>query len=80
MRKKHSCGRRFFAGRNAGTAVVGRGRQSVCFVTPTIASEEVLIPDWKKNKYIRQFLARDQPGKLPTYGALLLVGGGDDIC
>ena len=44
-----------------------------------IPTEEVLLPDWKKNKYIQQFLARDQPGKLPAYGPLLLVGGGDDI-
>jgi hypothetical protein len=41
--------------------------------------EEIFHPGGKNNKYIREFLARDQPGKLPTYGPLLLVGGGDAI-
>jgi acetyl esterase/lipase len=36
-------------------------------------------PSEKEQEYIQEFLARDQPGKLPTYGPLLLVGGGDDI-
>ena len=40
---------------------------------------EMLRPDWSANKYIRKFLERNQPGSQPTYGPLLLVGGGGDI-
>ena len=44
-----------------------------------LATDEMLLPGWKDNRYIKQFLARNQPGIQPTYGPLLLVGGGDDI-
>jgi len=44
-----------------------------------LSTSEIFRPNWKDNKYIQQFFQRDQPGKLPTYGPLLLVGGGDDI-
>jgi len=40
---------------------------------------EMLRPDWSANKYIKKFLDRNQPGSQPTYGPLLLVGGGDDV-
>lgn len=40
---------------------------------------EMLRPGWSANKYIRKFLERNQPGSQPTYGPLLLVGGGDDV-
>ena len=40
---------------------------------------EMLRPDWSANKYIKKFLERNQPGSQPTYGPLLLVGGGDDV-
>jgi len=40
---------------------------------------EMLKPGWNENQYVRQFLARNQPGKHSTYGPLLLVGGGDDV-
>jgi acetyl esterase/lipase len=39
----------------------------------------MLLPGWKDNRYIKQFLARNQPVIKPTYGPLLLVGGGEDI-
>jgi len=60
-------------------ASVADGCSAASGAFAAIPTEEVLLPDWKKNKYIQQFLARDQPGKLPTYGPLLLAGGGDDI-
>jgi len=44
-----------------------------------VSTDEIFLPSWKNNKYIQQFFQRDQPGKLPTYGPLLLVVGGDDI-
>ena len=44
-----------------------------------LPTEKLLLPGWRDNKYIKQFLARNQPGMQPTYGPLLLVGGGDDI-
>jgi len=44
-----------------------------------LSTDEIFLPGWKDNKYIQQFLARDQPGMQATYGPLLLVGGGDDI-
>ena len=44
-----------------------------------LPTEEMLLPGWRNNKYIKQFLARNQPGIRPTYGPLLLVGGGEDI-
>jgi acetyl esterase/lipase len=39
----------------------------------------MFLPGWKDNKYIRQFLARNQPGMQSSYGPLLLGGGGDEI-
>jgi pimeloyl-ACP methyl ester carboxylesterase len=44
-----------------------------------LPTKELLLPGWENNKYIKQFLARNQPGMQSTYGPLLLVGGGDDI-
>jgi len=44
-----------------------------------LPTDQMLLPGWEHNKYIQQFLARNQPGKRPTYGPLFLVGGGDDI-
>jgi alpha-beta hydrolase superfamily lysophospholipase len=40
--------------------------------------DNMLKPGWRDNRYVRQFLARDQPGMQPVYGPLLLIGGGDD--
>jgi serine/threonine protein kinase len=40
---------------------------------------ELLRPDWSVNKYVKKFLERNQPGSQPTYGPLLLVGGGEDV-
>ena len=45
----------------------------------TLPTDEMFLPGWKENRYIKQFLTRDQPGTRSTYGPLLLVGGGDDI-
>src|SRR5580704_4875109 len=44
-----------------------------------LSTDEMLLPSWKDNRYIKQFLAHNQPGIRPTYGPLLLVGGGKDI-
>jgi pimeloyl-ACP methyl ester carboxylesterase len=44
-----------------------------------LPTEEMLLPGWRSNKYIKQFLARNQPGMQSTHGPLLLVGGGDDV-
>jgi pimeloyl-ACP methyl ester carboxylesterase len=44
-----------------------------------LPTEEMLLPGWGNNKFIDQFLARNQPGMHSTYGPLLLVGGGEDI-
>jgi alpha-beta hydrolase superfamily lysophospholipase len=43
-----------------------------------IPANEMLLPNWRENQYIKQFLERNRPGAQPTYGPLLLVGGGDD--
>jgi pimeloyl-ACP methyl ester carboxylesterase len=45
----------------------------------SLPTEKMLLPGWRNNQHIKQFLARNQPGVQPTYGPLLLVGGGDDI-
>ena len=44
-----------------------------------LPTNEMLLPDWSRNEYIKKFLERNQPGSQPTYGPLLLVGGGDDV-
>jgi alpha-beta hydrolase superfamily lysophospholipase len=44
-----------------------------------LPTDEMLLPGWKENRYIKSFFKRDQPGMRPTYGPLLLVVGGDDI-
>jgi alpha-beta hydrolase superfamily lysophospholipase len=44
-----------------------------------LPTDEVLLPGWRDNRYIKKFLARNQPGVQSTYGPLLVVGGGDDI-
>jgi pimeloyl-ACP methyl ester carboxylesterase len=43
-----------------------------------LPTDEMLRPGWQGNQYVKQFLARDQPGMQPVYGPLLLIGGGDD--
>jgi alpha-beta hydrolase superfamily lysophospholipase len=45
----------------------------------TLPTEEMLLPGWRENTYVKQFLARNRPGAQPTYGPLLLVGGGADV-
>jgi len=44
-----------------------------------LATDDVLRPGWEKNQYVTEFLARNRPGELPTYGPLLLVIGGSDV-
>jgi hypothetical protein len=44
-----------------------------------LPTDQMLLPGWHDNKYIKQFLVRNQPGMKPTYGPLFLVSGGDDI-
>ena len=43
-----------------------------------LPTDEMLRPGWQANQYVKQFLARNQPGMQPVYGPLLLIGGGDD--
>jgi pimeloyl-ACP methyl ester carboxylesterase len=44
-----------------------------------LPTDEMLLPGWRNNRYVAQFLARNRPGTQPTYGPILLVGGGDDV-
>jgi len=44
-----------------------------------LPTNEMLRPGWRENPYLKEFLERNRPGALPTYGPLLLVGGGDDV-
>jgi pimeloyl-ACP methyl ester carboxylesterase len=60
-------------------ASVADGCSAASGAFAALPTDEIFLPGWKNNTYIQQFLARDQPGKLPTYGPLLLVGGADDI-
>ena len=41
-----------------------------------LPTNEMLLPDWSRNEYIKKFLERNQPGSQPTYGPLLLVVAG----
>jgi alpha-beta hydrolase superfamily lysophospholipase len=45
----------------------------------TLPTDQMFVAGWRDNPYIKQFLARNRPGAQPTYGPLLLVGGGSDI-
>jgi pimeloyl-ACP methyl ester carboxylesterase len=60
-------------------ASVNDGCSAASGAFAALPTDEMLLPGWKDNRYIKQFLARNQPGIQPTYGPLLLVGGGDDI-
>ena len=44
-----------------------------------LPTREMLRPDWRSNEYIQKFLQRNRPGSQPTFGPLLLVGGGEDV-
>jgi len=44
-----------------------------------LPTNEMLQPDWSRNEHLKKFLERNRPGSQPTYGPLLLVGGGDDV-
>lgn len=44
-----------------------------------LPTDEILLPDWNRNKFIEKFLERNQPGSQPIFGPILIVGGGDDI-
>ena len=37
----------------------------------TLDTDQMLLPGWHENKYVEQFLARNQPGKKPTYGPIV---------
>jgi len=60
-------------------ASVNDGCSAASGAFAALPTDEVLLPGWKDNRYIKQFLARNQPGIKPTHGPLLLVGGGEDI-
>jgi pimeloyl-ACP methyl ester carboxylesterase len=44
-----------------------------------LRTDEMLLPGWRDNRYVAQFLSRNRPGAQPTYGPILLVSGGDDV-
>ena len=60
-------------------ASVNDGCSAASGAFAVLPTGEMLLPGWKNNAQIKQFLARNQPGIRPTYGPLLLVGGGEDI-
>jgi pimeloyl-ACP methyl ester carboxylesterase len=61
------------------SASVNDGCSAASGAFAVFPTDEMLLPGWKDNRYIKQFLARNRPGIQPAYGPLLLVGGGDDI-
>src|ERR1700723_3692260 len=61
------------------SASVNDGCSAASGAFAVLSTDEMLLPGWKDNRYIKQFLARNRPGIRPTYGPLLLVGGDDDL-
>src|ERR1700681_679004 len=61
------------------SASVNDGCSAASGAFAALPTDEMLLPGWKDNRYIKQFLARNQPGIQPTYGPLLLAGGGNEI-
>jgi pimeloyl-ACP methyl ester carboxylesterase len=58
---------------------VAKGCSAASAAFTAVPTDEMLSPGWRENRYVMKFLARNQPGTQPTYGPILLLGGGDDI-
>ncbi len=45
---------------------------------PELAANEMLKPGWENNRYVKEFLTRNTPGRKPAQGPLLLISGEAD--
>jgi hypothetical protein len=45
---------------------------------PEPAAREMLVPDWERNRFVKEFFRRNRPGLKPAYGPLLLISGEAD--
>lgn len=45
---------------------------------PITLANEMLKPNWQNNSYIRQFFARNAPGRRPSSGPFLVISGDSD--
>ena len=45
---------------------------------PELAANEMLKPGWENNQYVKEFFARNTPGRKPVHGPLLLISGEAD--
>jgi alpha-beta hydrolase superfamily lysophospholipase len=61
------------------TTSVENGCSAASGAFAALSTDEMLRPDWKENRYVRAFLERNRPGSDPTYGPLLIAGGGADV-
>jgi alpha-beta hydrolase superfamily lysophospholipase len=43
-----------------------------------LAANEMLKPGWENNRYVKEFFARNTPGRKPVHGPLLLISGEAD--
>ena len=43
-----------------------------------LAGDEMLKPGWENNPYVKEFFARNTPGRKPVHGPLLLISGDAD--
>ncbi len=42
---------------------------------PELAANEMLKAGWENNPYVKEFFARNTPGRKPVHGPLLLISG-----
>ncbi len=56
-------------------AAVNDGCSAASGAFSALATDEMLTPNWRENPFVRQFMARNRPAAMPTYGPLLLAGG-----
>jgi predicted esterase len=45
---------------------------------PELAANEMLKPGWENNPYVKEFFARNTPGRKPVHGPLLVISGEAD--
>jgi len=45
---------------------------------PELAANEMLKPGWENSRYVKEFFARNTPGRKPVHGPLLLTSGEAD--
>jgi pimeloyl-ACP methyl ester carboxylesterase len=45
---------------------------------PELAANEMLKPGWENDPYVKEFFARNTPGRKPVHGPLLLISGEAD--